>query len=148
MSLESRQAMTMPCLHDLMHKVLLLSCAAVHSLACQLTIADLGNGQMVQGVMILQDQYCLWSSLSQQDTATFYRLASITLVPVMQGPSIGRRLATATAALRSVVSHANSLCIDIIEVLPAYVCKATHRYCLAAMHTGPSYALCSTPHQY
>jgi hypothetical protein len=78
----------------------LLCCAAVHSIATQLTIADLGDGQTAQGVMMLQDQYCLWSSLSQQDTASLYRLAATTLVHASQGPSIGKRLASATSKIR------------------------------------------------
>ena len=82
--------------------------AAVHSLASQLTIADLGDGQLAQGVMVLQDQYCLWSSLSQQNTASLYRLACTALVPASQGPSIGKRLASATASLRYSLNTCNT----------------------------------------
>ena len=71
--------------------------AAVHSLASQLTVADLGDGQSVQGVMLLQDHYCLWSSLCQQDTVSLYRLAACSLVPAAQAPSLAKRLVTATA---------------------------------------------------
>ena len=89
--------------------------AAVHSLASQLTIADLGDGQLAQGVMVLQDQYCLWSSLSQQNTASLYRLACTALVPASQGPSIGKRLASATASLRYSLNACNTHkhCISI-----------------------------------
>ncbi|KAL3141811.1 hypothetical protein ABBQ32_004485 [Trebouxia sp. C0010 RCD-2024] len=74
---------------------------AVHSLASQLTVTDMGGGQMVQGVMLLHGHHCLWCSLCQQDTVSLYRLAATALVPASQGPSIGKRLATATSALRS-----------------------------------------------
>ena len=77
-----------------------MHCAAVHSLASQLTIADLGDGQTAQGVMILHDHYCLWSSLLQPDTAALYRLAATAVVPAAQGPSIGKRLASATSKIR------------------------------------------------
>lgn len=88
-------------LSDLLHIYPHALPAAVHSLASQLTVNDVGDGQMVQGVMMLHDHYCLWSSLSQQDTVSLYRLAATALVPAAQGPSIGKRLTSATSSLRS-----------------------------------------------
>lgn len=97
--------------------------AAVHGLASHLTVTDLGDSCMVQAVMVLHDHYCLWSSLARQDTVSLYRFAVSTLVPASQGPSMGKRLASATSSLR--LSH----CIEpqlLFAVSTLVCCEEGH----------------------
>lgn len=55
----------------------------------------LGPGQTVQGVMLLHEQYCLWSSLHQRDTSALYQLVTTAMLPAAKRPSIGKRSAGA-----------------------------------------------------
>ncbi len=75
--------------------------AGVQALVSRLLVTQVGGAVPVQAALLMQEQWCLWSSLERADTAALMRLASLTLLPAAHAaeqPSLGSRI---TSTLRS-----------------------------------------------
>ena len=74
----------------------LLQCSAgLQALMARLLIAQIGSAVPVQGALLLQEHWCLASTLSRADTFALHQLAASALLPAVQSatqPSLNKRL--------------------------------------------------------